>query len=151
MGKKRECRRGQDPSEIIVSLRKSALKHRSNAPPGKRRFGLHRYLTRVYRIYCDLSLKRNLQRITRKIASLAEISVRKDAHPIRILIDATVGPEDPKQKSRWVAALKYVYGWQLPPKKVRWCFNENGGIYGCARKFAALNKTGRRRTKKDWF
>jgi hypothetical protein len=130
--------------DIITALRKSALKHRSNAPPGRRRIGLHKYLARVFRIYWELRSKRISTSATRQIAELAGVRVRKNAHPIRILIDASTGPEDPKQKSRWVAALKYVYGWRLPPTKVRWCFNTNGGIYGCARKFAALNKARRK-------
>lgn len=80
----------------------------------------------------------------REIAGLAEISMRKGAHPMRILIDASSGPEDPRQKSRWVQALQYVYGWKQPADKVEWCFKSNGGIYGCARKFAALNKANRK-------
>lgn len=128
---------------IIMRLRKSALKHRSNAAPGKRRCGLHKYLRRVYRIYCDLRLKRNFERIITEIVELAEISVRKGTHPLRILIDASSSHDDPKQKSRWVQALQYVYGWKLPAQKVEWCFKVSGGVYGCARKQAALNKAAR--------
>jgi|HubBroStandDraft_4_1064222.scaffolds.fasta_scaffold31422_3 hypothetical protein len=137
-------------ADIIMSLRKSALKHRSNAAPGKRRFGLHRYLTQVYRIYIDLLSKRISKSATCQIADLAGIRVRKSAHPIRLLIDASIGPEDPKQKSRWVAALRYVHGWRLPPRKVRWCFSQHGGVYGCARKYAALNKAARHRRQSRW-
>jgi len=133
------------PEQIVKALRKSALKHRSNAAPGKRRVGLHKYLKRVYRTYCDISLKRNFERIMREIVELAEVNVRKDTHPLRILIDASVGPEDPKQKSRWVQALQYVYGWKLPARKVEWCFKVSSGVYGCARKQAALNRIARQK------
>src|SRR5271156_6442295 len=121
MPKKSKSGGKNDPMEIIGFLRKSALKYRSNAAPGKRRFGLHKYLKRVYRIFWNLSSKRNLERITREIAQLAEIAIRRGIHPFRILIDASVGAEDPKQKSRWVQALLYVYSWKLSPSKVEWC------------------------------
>jgi hypothetical protein len=76
---------------------------------------------------------------------MSKLSMQRKSHPIRILIEASIGPEDPRQKSRWVQALKYVDGWQLPPEKVRWCFNENGGIAGCARKYALNKKAARRK------
>ena len=150
MVKKSKSGSNADPIEILVSLRKSALKYRSNAPPGKRRFGLHKYLAQIYRIYWHHRSKRNFERIVREIAELAEIRVRKNTHAFRVLIDATVGPEDPKQKSRWVQALQYVDGWKLPPEKVAWVFHSNKGVYGCARKQALLNKAAR--AKRDtWF
>jgi hypothetical protein len=136
---------------ILISLRKSFLKHRFHAPPGKRRFGLHKYLVRIYRIFLDLRSKRISKSATRQIAKLAGIHVRKSSHPIRILIDVSTGPEDQKQKSRWVQALRYVYGWRLPPDKVEWCFKESGGIYGCARKYAVLNKAARDRQRMKWY
>ena len=136
---KSKSRGGHDPLEIITTLRKAALKHRSNAAPGKRRFGLHKYLARIYRIYVDIRSERHYERIVREIAELAEIHVRRNMHALRILIEASSGPEDAKQKSRWVQALQYVDGWKLPPRKVQWCFRTNGGVYGCARRQAALN------------
>lgn len=151
LNKQRNSSKRHGSAKMIMLLRKSALKYRSHAPPGKRRVGLLRYLARVYGIYLDLRSKRTLQAATREIAELAGIRVRKGAHPIRLLIDASSGPEDPKQKSRWVAALRYLEGWQLPPEKVRWAFNQNGGVYGCARKYAALNKAARRRPEADLF
>jgi hypothetical protein len=143
MRKKKDAESATSPMTIIAELRKAALKYRSNAQPGKRRFGLHKYLKRVYRIYWNLSSKRNLERIIREVAELAEIVIRRGTHPIRTLIDVSVGAEDPKQISRWVQALLYVYSWKLPPSKVEWCLRSNGGIYGCARKQAILNKAAR--------
>lgn len=143
-GKAGARRRTHNAERIIFGLRKSALRHRSSPRPGKRRVGLHKYLGDVYRIYMGLRSKRIAKRMTREIAKLAQIRVRKRMHPLRILIDASGGPEDVKQKSRWVQALKFVCGWKLPPEKVEWCFTENGGVYGCARKYAMLNRACRR-------
>jgi hypothetical protein len=59
------------------------------------------------------------------------------------LIEASAGSEDARQKSRWTQALKYVYGWRLPAAQLKWCFNKNGGIAGCARKYTVNKKAAR--------
>jgi hypothetical protein len=99
----------------------------------------------LYQVYLELRSRRKARKATRRIAKISKLPLRRKSHPIRILIEASVGPEDARQKSRWVQALKYVDGWQLPPEKVRWCFNENGGIAGCARKYAINRKAARRK------
>jgi hypothetical protein len=134
--------------KIISTLKQSAVKHRGDTRPGRRRFGLYRFLRNVYELYLELRFKRSARKATRRIAKLFKLSIQRKSHPIRILIEASAGPEDNRAKSRWVQALKYVDGWKLPPKKVRWCFNENGGIAGCARKYADLQAR-RKPTKND--
>ena len=68
---------------------------------------------------------------------------KKKSHPIRILIEASAGPEDARQKSRWTQALRYAFGWIQPAKKLKWFFKVNGGISGSARKYALNKKTAR--------
>jgi hypothetical protein len=114
------------------------VKHRSDTRPGKRRFGLYRYLRDVYRIYRDLRSRRVARKSTRRIAKLFKLSIQRKSHPIRILIEASAGPEDARQKSRWTQALKYAYGWQQPANRLKWLFKVTGGIAGCARKYADL-------------
>ena len=75
----------------------------------------------------------------RRIANISKLSLKKKSHPIRILIEASAGPEDPRQKSRWTQALKYAFGWRQSAKKLKWFFKVNGGIAGSARKSAILN------------
>jgi hypothetical protein len=75
---------------------------------------------------------------TRRIAKLFHLSIKKKSHPIRILIGASAGQEDARQKSRWTQALKYAYGWQQPANRLKWFFKRTGGIAGCARKYADL-------------
>ena len=124
--------------KIIRTLKKSAAKHRGDTRPGKRRFGVYRYLRDVYQVYLDLRSRRIARTASRRIAKLFKLSIKKKSHPIRILIEASAGPEDPRQKSRWSQALKYVYGWRLPATKLKWSLRKNGGISGCARKYAEL-------------
>src|SRR5450759_4194468 len=125
--------------KIINTLKQSAVKHRGDTRPGKRRFGLYRYLRDIYALYLDLRSRRISKKVTRRITKIFHLSIKKKSHPIRILIEASAGPEDPRQKSRWSQALKYAYGWRQSAKKLKWFFKVNGGIAGSARKSAILN------------
>src|SRR5450830_1334315 len=75
----------------------------------------------------------------RRIAKLFKLSIQRKSHPIRILIEASAGPEDARQKSRWTQALKYAFGWRQPARKLKWFFRMNGGVAGAAAKFAINN------------
>ena len=130
---------------IIKTLKKSAAKHRNDTRPGRRRFGLYRYLRDVYRVFLELRSRRIARKATRQIAKISKLPLRGKTHPIRILIEASAGPEDPRQKSRWSQALKYAYGWRQPAKGLKWFFQVNGGIAGSARKYAVNRKAARRK------
>jgi hypothetical protein len=93
----------------------------------------------VYESYLELRSRRIARKVTRRIAKLFKLSIQRKSHPIRILIEASAGPEDARQKSRWTQALKYAYGWQQPANRLKWFFQTNGGIAGTARKSAILN------------
>jgi hypothetical protein len=125
--------------KIIRTLKNSAAKHRGDTRPGKRRFGLYRYLRDVYELYLDLRSRRIARKVTRRIAKISKLSIQKKSHPIRILIEASVGPEDARQKSRWTQALKYALGWRQPARKLKWFFRMNGGVAGAAAKIAINN------------
>jgi hypothetical protein len=124
--------------EIIRTLKKSAANHRNDTRPGRRRFGLYRYLRDVYQAYLDLRSSRIARKATRRIAKICKLPSRRKTHPIRILIEASAGPEDNRAMSRWTQALKYAYGWRQPAKRLKWFFEEAGGIAGSARKYADL-------------
>jgi hypothetical protein len=130
--------------KIINTLKQSASKNRGDIRPGKRRFGLYRYLRDVYELYLELRSKRKARTATRRIAKISKLSIQKKSHPIRTLIEASAGPEDNRAKSRWTKALLFVLGWRQPAKKLKWCLRQNGGISGCAAKYA-LNKGTTRR------
>jgi len=70
---------------------------------------------------------------------ISKLSIQRKSHPLRILIEASAGPEDARQKSRWTQALKYALGWHQPAERLKWFFQTNGGIAGTARKSAILN------------
>jgi hypothetical protein len=124
--------------KIIRTLKKSAAKHRGDTRPGKRRFGVYRYLRDVYELYLELRFKRSARKATRRIAKIFHLSIQRKSHPIRILIEASAGPEDNRAKSRWTQALRYAYGWRQPGNKLKLTLETSGGISGCARKYADL-------------
>jgi hypothetical protein len=93
----------------------------------------------VYELYLDLRSRRIARKATRRIAKISKLSLQRKSHPIRVLIEASAGPEDARQKSRWSQALKYAYGWRQSAERLEWFFQTNGGIAGTARKSASLN------------
>ncbi len=119
-------------------LRKSANKHRNDTRPGRRRFGVYRYLTDVYQVYLEFRSRRIARKATRRIAKQMHLSIRNNSHPIRILIEGSAVAEDNRTKSRWSQALKFAFGWRQRPERLKWFFKETGGIAGSARKYAAL-------------
>jgi hypothetical protein len=126
-------------------LKKSAAKHRADIRPGKRRFGIYKYLRDVYRVFLELRSRRIARKATRRIAKISKLQLRGKSHPIRILIETSAGPEDARQKSRWSQALKYAHGWRQPATRLKWFFKVNGGIAGSARKYAINRKAARRK------
>jgi hypothetical protein len=135
--------------KIIRTLKQSAAKHRGDTRPGKRRFGLYRYLRDVYELYLELRSKRIARIAARRIAKLFKLSIQRKSHPIRILIEASAGPEDNRAKSRWTQALRYALGWRQPGNKLRWTLETNGGIAGSAAKLAVRDGTTRREKSAD--
>jgi hypothetical protein len=131
--------------KIINALKQSAVKHRGDTRPGKRRFGIYKYLADVYQVYRELRSRRQATTAARRIAKICKLSIQRKSHPIRILIEASAGPEDARQKSRWTQALRYAFGWLQPAKKIKWFFKVNGGISGSARKYAIKKKIARQK------
>jgi hypothetical protein len=127
----------------IRRLKKSAILNRRDFRPGRRRFGLYRFLADVYEVYRDLRSRRIARKASRKIAKILELPIRKKTHPIRLLIEAAGGVEDSRQKSRWTQALKFAFGWRQPADKLDWFFGQNGGVSGCARKYSGAHGTTR--------
>jgi hypothetical protein len=102
-------------------------------------------LTDIYRVFLELRSRRIARKATRRIAKIFKLLIQRKSHPIRILIEASAGPEDPRQKSRWSQALKFAFGWRQPAKRLKWFFKVTGGIAGSARKYAINKKAARRK------
>jgi uncharacterized protein (UPF0335 family) len=114
----------------IKLLKRSAAKNRFRL-----KFGVREYLTDVFAVYLELESKNIVRKAIRRIIKLQKLSSQKTSHPIRVLIDASAGQEDRKQKSRWCRALRYALTWPGGVEKLRLCFKAFGGIAGAARKW----------------
>ena len=77
--------------KIIRTLKKSAARHRSDIRPGKRRFGIYKYLTDVYQVFLEFHSTRKAKTATRRIAKICKLSIWRKSHPIR----------DPDRSERW--------------------------------------------------
>jgi hypothetical protein len=114
------------------------------------RFEIYDLLEAVYRVYCEWKNRNSANRFTRRLANDQGIVRRKGMSPIRVLIEATMPSADLKRKSRWVRALEYVYSEDIAPSRFRKFVRSNGGVAGCARLAAQVNRK-RRRAGGDWI
>ena len=104
----------------------------------RNRFGFYRYLASVYELYADLRRTDATEHLTRRIAELFNDEVRKDIHPIRLILDASSQVDD-KMKSRWVRALRFAWHERQYWSDLGTFLQRNGGPAGCADQFAALH------------
>jgi hypothetical protein len=119
-------------------LRKQERKWRNT---GSKR-ALLGYLTLVFRLYAAWKQAGTVRPAATLIARLAGISDRNGRHPIRTIIEVT-SKADRRSQSRWGLARRYA--WR---QRERWislnnCLRSNGGIAGCASKWADLRAQGR--------
>lgn len=133
---KRRARKPPNELERIVAAEKFFRKSTS-------RFRHYPYLEEVYRTYWRWKKDSTARRSSRALAIEVQLSVRVDAHPIRVLIDLTHDGGDSKIVSRWVRALEYAAAKNIRPSFMRTFLRTRGGISGCARR--ASEKVPRRR------
>ena len=76
------------------------------------------------------------------IAELTGSPWRPRRHPLRTIIDA-ISKADRKTKSRWSRALRFAWRERRNYENLQDCFEANGGIAGCADKWATLRAEAR--------
>jgi hypothetical protein len=110
---------------------------------------MHDYLTEVYRLHRQWKTAGRAKRYAKNAARSLRLGIRRSAHPIRIIIEATSDETDIKKKSRWGRALEYAHKKAVKPKHLVTFFRAHGGISGCAA--AACQANPKRSTRKsDW-
>lgn len=113
------------------------------------RFEIYSFLKSIYRVYVQWRDRGMARRSARLMAQELSITRRKGMSPIRVLIEATFPGADIRQKSRWVRALEYLVSEDVPPREFKKFIRANGGLAGCARLAAEVNRK-RRRPGGDW-
>ena len=129
----------------IQLLKNSATGHRNNINPGQRRYWMYAYLQDVYEVFLDFQTKGISKKAARRIVKLLKLPIRRKSHLLRVLVEASAGVEDNRTKIKWVNALRVAFGWLQRPTRLEWFFGVNGGIAGCAAKFAFLKAARRQR------
>ena len=102
-----------------------------------RKRALYRYLATVFDLYAECTSADNRRTVASRIARLAGLNHQHDRHPIRTIIDAT-STADRKSKSRWTQALRYAWRERSKWKDLERCLRANGGVAGCAERWASL-------------
>ena len=103
---------------------------------GKKR-ALYRYLTAVFNLYAEWKRTGDTRTAAKRMARLAGSGVKHGLHPIRTIIDAT-SSADRKSKSRWTQALRFAWRKRSEWTDLTKCLRANGGIAGCADRWADL-------------
>lgn len=113
------------------------------------RFEMYSFLKSIYRVYMQWKDRRVAIRSARTLADKMNIVRRKGMSPMRVLIEATFPGADLRQKSRWVRALEYLASEDVPAQEFKRFIRAHGGLAGCARLAAEVNRK-RRRPGGDW-
>ena len=121
-------------SEMIDDLRDAEQKSFGDH---HRRTDFYRYLTDVYDTDVYWKGRKNSKQRARRVAALIGRKVRKNTHPLLILIDAT-STQSAQVRTRWVQALRFAARRGVKPEDLSSFFNNNNGVSGCARKMSAL-------------
>ena len=102
-----------------------------------RKSSLYKYLPMVFELYATWKRVGDARAAAKRLARLVGSSVQHDRHPIRTIIDAT-STADRKSKSRWTQALRFAWRERDKWKNLTQCLRANGGVAGCADKWADL-------------
>jgi hypothetical protein len=97
------------------------------------RFRIRAYLKEVYRLYRRWERKGNLAGRVQTAASLADFDIRQGSHSLKTLIDLTSTEADPKQRSRWAAALRCAASRNVHPALLLDFVQRTGGVAALAR------------------
>lgn len=123
----------RDLQRVAAAGRKAFASHR--------RFADRLYLRKVYCTYRkwrkDGCAKRRCRRLSKTY------SLRRDLHPLRVIIECTTPEQDRRIKSRWVRALQFAASQNVASGNLEDFLNRCGGIAGCARGSAARQRPAR--------
>jgi hypothetical protein len=118
--------------DIAKELERAARAYRLSQR-SRSRFRIRTYLKDVYRLYRRWNENGEVKRLVRTAVSLSDFHIRHGAHPLKVLIDLTCTEPDPKQRSRWAAALRYADVQSVHPEALRSFIERHGGIAAVAR------------------
>ncbi len=101
------------------------------------RYGFYLYLEAVYDFFAKLRETQGEATKVRNIVFKLRKSINSNTHAFYVFISAS-SSEDKRMQNRWSQALRYAWKWREKRKHLKLAefFELNGGIAGCASKFA---------------
>lgn len=125
-------------ASLQVVINAMAKQERKWRKTGRKR-DLYRYLGAVFSQYATWKCAGVQDRAAKRLAKVAGLARRQVRHPIRVIIDAT-STADRRTKSRWCRALRYAWrGHRRRKQDLFDCLDAQGGITGCASRWADLH------------
>ena len=121
----------QQVAKLVVAGRKMRRSRSRSAP--------ERYLQKVYGVFWEWDREGDAKLRAWTAARARKVKFRPDSHAVKLMIDATSGLKDRKDRSRFGRALQAAVIKRVHPEDLPVFFQANGGIAGCAALFAALS------------
>ena len=119
-------------TDEIVSRISKIKKAARRAARSERRFSDYCYLKRVLATHRYFEKNRWISHLSEIAPSVLLTPVRRGAHPLRILIDATCLKKDKRMRSRWTRALEYAVAQDIDPAELPRFLRAHGGVSGAA-------------------
>jgi hypothetical protein len=113
----------------------------------RERFRERALLVDVYDLYRLWVKDGHAKARAKQLNKIFKLSVRPNAHPITVIIAATVTVLDQKIRSKWSLALQYAHANNVAPEDLAEFMDQNGGMAGCAQAFADFGRTNERASK----
>jgi hypothetical protein len=115
----------------------------------RERFRERALLVEVYDLYLRWVKDRLPKKRAQQLIKFYKPRVRANAHPITVIIAATVTQQDQKIRSKWSLALQYAHANNVAPEDLGDFMDQNGGMAGCAQAFGDLGKKKGRASKSN--
>jgi hypothetical protein len=106
----------------------------------RERFRERALLVEVYDLYRRWVRVNRAKTRAQQLIEFFGPGVRANAHPITVILAATLTQLDQKIRSKWSLALQYAHANDAAPKDLSSFMDEHGGMAGCAQAFGNLGK-----------
>lgn len=126
---------------LRAAISKLQMQHGRWGKTGSK-LALYRYLESVFDCYSTWKRDGIELSASGRIARLTGLDPQRRRHPIRAILDAT-STADRRTKSRWYRALRYAWRDRSKWSGLKECLSANGGVAGCASKWADLQAENR--------
>jgi len=124
-------------AEIKAAIETLREREKKAFGPRHGKADFYEYLGGVFQLYSHWRADGKSKERARQVASIYELKLRRNSHPIRAIIDAS-SEQKPDVKSRWTRALEFARKHRSKVAKVGLAhfLESNGGVDGCARQIA---------------